>query len=108
MEAAQAPPTPTFDPFNNIMAELNSCSAMGFDCSHGPAPPALSPAALDNDALAHLPDLHAEQQNPYPTSKGLPSSFQFFSQKLAVPETSAMDIPGFSDMFIPSAQSFRF
>lgn len=104
MEAVPAPPTSAYDPYNNIMAQLDSCGDIEFDCSQGPGT-ALSPAGLGNDHLVHLPDLQPGQHDPYPTSKGLSSSFQFFSHKLPVPEVATMD---FADMFVPSAQSFSF
>ncbi len=103
VEAVPAPPTSAYDPYNNIMAQLNSCGDIGFDCSQGPGA-ALSPAGLGSDPLTHLSDLQPEQQSPYPSSKGLSQSFQFFSHKHPVSEVAAMD---FTDMFA-SAQSYSF
>ena len=108
VDAVPAPPSSAYDcSYNNILAQLDSCGGgIAYDCSQGSAA-ALSPAGLDGDPLAHIPELQHEQQSPYPNSKGLSSSFQFFSHKIAVPEVPVMDITGFADMF-PSAQSFSF
>ncbi|KAI9438798.1 hypothetical protein H4582DRAFT_1951126 [Lactarius indigo] len=99
VEAVPAPSTPAYDPYNNIMAQLDSCGDIRFDCSQRPG------AGLGGDPLTHLSDLHQpEQQSSYPTSKGFSASFQFFSQKHPVSEVAAID---FTDMFA-SAQSFSF
>jgi hypothetical protein len=97
--AGPAPPTSAYDSYNNIMAQLDSCGGIGV---------VLSPATLGSDPLvAHLPDLQHDQQqhDPYPSSKGFATSFQFFSHKLPVPEVPDMDITGYTDMFA-SDQSF--
>ncbi|KAH9047984.1 hypothetical protein EDB83DRAFT_2402597 [Lactarius deliciosus] len=99
VEAVPAPPTSAYDPYNNIMAQLDSCGDIGFDCNQRPG------AGLGGgDPLTHLSDLHQlEQQSPYPTSKGFSAPFQFFSHKHPA-EVAAID---FTDMFA-SAQSFSF
>jgi hypothetical protein len=106
VEAVPAPSPSAYDSYNNIFAQLDSCGGgIAYDCSQSPVGAALSP----DPTMAHIPDLQHEQQNPYPASKGLSASFQFFSHnhKLPVPEVPTLDMTGYADMFA-SAQSFSF
>ncbi|KAI0297800.1 hypothetical protein B0F90DRAFT_1819119 [Multifurca ochricompacta] len=96
VEAVPAPPT-AFDPYN-MMAQFDSCGSVGFDPSQG----VTLPATGLGDSLVHVP----HPQHPYSDSKG---SFSFLnSHKFPVPEMTSMDISGFAEMFVPSAQSFSF
>lgn len=113
VEAVPAPPTSAYDSYNNIFAQLDSCGGGGgggsiasYDCSQGSPTTPAGLGSSDPTIMAHIPDLQHEQQNPYPTSKGLSEpSFPFFSHKLH--HVQAMDINGFADMFA-STQSFNF
>jgi hypothetical protein len=98
VEAVPAPPVAAFDPYN-MVNQFDSCGAVGFDRSQGIAPP----AGLAGDPLAHVP--HSVDHHPYPASKG---SFQFFNHKFPVPEVANMDVTGFTDMFVTTAQNFGF
>jgi hypothetical protein len=99
MEAVSAPSTPTFDQYN-LMAQLDSCGAAGFDGHQGTA---LTPEDLGSDPLAHTP--YPSHQQSYQAAKG---SFPFYSHKLPVPEVANMDVAGFTDVFIQSSQAFAF
>jgi len=99
VEAVPAPPVAAFDPYN-MVDQFDSCGAVGFDRSQETAPP---PAGLGSDPLVHVP--HPMDQHPYPASKG---SFPFFNHKFPVSEVANMDVAGFTDMFVTSAQNFGF
>ncbi|KAI0248011.1 hypothetical protein BJV78DRAFT_1132148 [Lactifluus subvellereus] len=94
------PPATAFGPYD-MVNQFDSCGAVGFDRSQETAPP---PAGLGDDPLVHhVP--HPMDQDPYPASKG---TFQFFNHKFPVPEVANMDVAGFTDMFVTSAQNFGF
>jgi hypothetical protein len=96
--SVEAAPAPAFDPYN-MVNQFDSCGAVGFDRSQETAPP----AGLRSDPLVHVP--HPVDQHCYPASKG---PFQFFNHKFPVPEVANMDVTGFTDMFVATAQNFGF
>ncbi|KAI0266254.1 hypothetical protein BC834DRAFT_1032844 [Gloeopeniophorella convolvens] len=100
MEAAPAVPTTAYDQYSVMSQHFDACGGVGFDGSQGVTIP---PAGFGSDPSVHAPQPH---HAAYASLKG-PSSLPFFSHKFQGPDGASMDMR-FTDMFVPSAQSYSF